>query len=976
MKTRKKINKLRKEIKITRKVKQMTERLNETFINVLEKLHAIMIKKGEVFRATAYKRAEEELLLYPNDITSIDQVKDIKGIGKSIVDKFEEYLETGTLQIFEIEKANPANIFSDIYGIGPKKAEELVKQGFTSISELREKQNEFLNDTQKIGLKYYEQFLERIPRKEIEQYEKIFKKYAEPNSFEIVGSYRRGQETSGDIDVIVNNNLDIVDKLVEHKIILHVLSRGPSKALVVAKLPTSKIARRVDFLFSPPSEFAFAKLYFTGSKTFNTIMRQHALNTGYTLNEHGLKSKVKGEKIDHVFKDESDIFSFLNLEYKEPEERTRGGPIPLDPVHIKINQTPSKEMHIIDSFKKHGISAIEKLDKEQLEKVIKFAQQMYYNSEPVLTDAQYDIISDYAVAAFDIVLDVGAATEKEKAILPFELWSMDKIKPDTNALSKWTAKYKGPYVISCKLDGVSGLYTTMGKSGPKLYTRGDGKIGQDISHLIPHMNFPTSKNIAIRGEFIISKSIFNSKYKKQFANPRNMVAGVINHKTITDPVKDLHFIAYEVIVPKLLNASDQLQYLTDVLKIETVTYETTSKLSNDLLSLKLIEWREKNPYEIDGLIVSADDKAYERTTGNPEHAFAFKMILTDQTAEVKVIDVLWSPSQYGYLKPRVRIEPIKLDGVTIEYATGFNGKFIEQNKIGIGAVIQIVRSGGVIPDIQKVIIPAETAKMPDVSYTWTDTHIDIIMDDLENDEVVLEKNITSFFKSLEVDGIGSGNVERMMEAGFNSIAKIIAMTKEDFLSVQGFKDKMATKLYTNIHVKLEDATLAKLMDASNKFGRGFSEKKIDLILSYYPDILTSAMSNTQKITAIENIKGLAQKSAIAFVSHIDDFLSFLKESKLEHKLKIITSSALSENTIIQSEHPLFKKTIVLTGTRDKEIIEYLKQVGAVQGSSVSKNTFLVIAKTKDDDTGKAEDARKLGIPIISVFEFNKLYKEN
>ena len=94
MKTRKiKINKTRKEIKITRKVKPMTERLNETFINVLEKLHAIMLKKGETFRANAYKRAEEALLLYPNNITSIDQVKDIKGIGKSIVDKFEEYLD-------------------------------------------------------------------------------------------------------------------------------------------------------------------------------------------------------------------------------------------------------------------------------------------------------------------------------------------------------------------------------------------------------------------------------------------------------------------------------------------------------------------------------------------------------------------------------------------------------------------------------------------------------------------------------------------------------------------------------------------------------------------------------------------------------------------------------------------------------------------------------------------------------------------
>ena len=94
---------------------------------------------------------------------------------------------------------------------------------------------------------------------------------------------------------------------------------------------------------------------------------------------------------------------------------------------------------------------------------------------------------------------------------------------------------------------------------------------------------------------------------------------------------------------------------------------------------------------------------------NPDHAFAFKMMLSEQVAEAKVVDVIWTPSKDGYLKPRVQIEPIKLSGVTIEYATGKNAQFIEKNRIGVGAVIQIVRSGDVIPDIIKIVKPDKRA---------------------------------------------------------------------------------------------------------------------------------------------------------------------------------------------------------------------------------------------------------------------------
>ena len=95
-----------------------------------------------------------------------------------------------------------------------------------------------------------------------------------------------------------------------------------------------------------------------------------------------------------------------------------------------------------------------------------------------------------------------------------------------------------------------------------------------------------------------------------------------------------------------------------------------------------------------------------------------KMVLSDQVAEAKVVDIIWTPSKDGYLKPKIRIEPISLGGVKIEYATAFNAAFVETNKLGIGALVQLVRSGDVIPYIMKVSMPAENIKMPNEKYVW------------------------------------------------------------------------------------------------------------------------------------------------------------------------------------------------------------------------------------------------------------------
>jgi DNA ligase (NAD+) len=624
---------------------------------------------------------------------------------------------------------------------------------------------------------------------------------------------------------------------------------------------------------------------------------------------------------------------------------------------------------IATDFKKNGISVLKKLNENQLCELLREANKSYYNETPFFTDNQFDIVKEYIEKTYptnSVIYEIGAPIDKNKSTLPYFMGSMDKIKPDTNALKNWTAKYKGSYILSCKLDGVSGLYTTEGPN-PKLYTRGDGAIGQDISHLITFLRLPKTKGLVIRGEFIISKSVFESKYKATFANPRNMVAGICNHKTINEAVKDLHFVAYEVIKP-VLPLSNQFELLS-TLDVEIVLYKKERNLSNELLSSTLVDWRNNYTYETDGVIV-ADDGVYKRKTGNPEHAFAFKMVLSDQVAEAKVVDVIWTASKDGYLKPRVQIEPIHLCGVKIEFATGFNGSFIYNNKIGVGTIIELIRSGDVIPCIKEVKVPADEPKMPSCAYTWNDTHVDIMVENINADETVREKLIAAFFRGIGVEGLGPGNVVRIIEAGYNTIPLILKMSIADLLSVEGFKEKTATKLYQGIKEQISNASLVTIMSSSNMFGRGFSETKIAIIMEEYSSVLLSKETDKQKIIKITVIKGMASKSAEAFVERIPGFIQFMKETGLTNKLDF----GFKEKMVVCQEHVLYGKTIVMTGFRDALFQDKMKEIGAKLGSSVSSKTFAVLVKDSGlESSTKVTDANKLNIPVMTLNEFRENY---
>ena len=190
-----------------------------------------------------------------------------------------------------------------------------------------------------------------------------------------------------------------------------------------------------------------------------------------------------------------------------------------------------------------------------------------------------------------------------------------------------------------------------------------------------------------------------------------------------------------------------INHINDETNLKTAVFNEKPQIKE--LTQILQSWRnpENYDYEIDGIIIT-HNQGYKRENKNPEHAFAFKMALTDQKAETFVTNVIYTASKDGFLKPRVQFAPITIGGAVYEFATGFNAGFIRDHNIGIGAKIEIIRSGDVIPYIEKVIEPAEQPMLPDPeTFKWNKTKVDILLVNPGDDDTVKEKTIEIFFKN-------------------------------------------------------------------------------------------------------------------------------------------------------------------------------------------------------------------------------------
>jgi len=329
---------------VTEKPVVNTTDKREELIEALDKLRKKEVANKEVWKARAYLTVIKQLKSRTDPVYSYDDLADIKGIGKSTKAKIEEFFETGKMKQLENYNASGnIKIIDDlmkIHGIGAVKAKDLVeKHNIRSIDELKQ-HLELLNDVQKIGIKYWEDFDKRIPRKEMEKHDdyiaSLVKSIDPKLKATITGSYRRNSPDSGDIDVLLTHPDDpenyepLFKKIVEEfrkgtdPYIKDILALGGKKCMAVCKLKRHKMYRRFDLLYTRKHEYPFALFYFTGSGEFNVKLRNHALSLGYTLSEYGLKhakGPKKGEFVDHEFETEEDIFEFLGIKFIKPELR-------------------------------------------------------------------------------------------------------------------------------------------------------------------------------------------------------------------------------------------------------------------------------------------------------------------------------------------------------------------------------------------------------------------------------------------------------------------------------------------------------------------------------------------------------------------------------------------------------------------------------------------------------------------------------
>lgn len=618
-------------------------------------------------------------------------------------------------------------------------------------------------------------------------------------------------------------------------------------------------------------------------------------------------------------------------------------------------------------FKDDPYDFIENQSLENIVKMIEYTNYQYYNFDnPFIKDEEYDLLKeelekrDPENKLLKQVAD--SVHSKNKIKLPVKMASMDKLKPSTDQISKWLKKFTGNYIISDKLDGSSGLLV-FDKDKINLYTRGDGSTGTDISSIISKINgIPKLKDkVIVRGELLISKDNFK-KFEQDYSNSRAMVNGLIGKKKVSDnELKNIDFVAYEVIEPNI-KPSEQFDFLKRH-KFNTVVNKVESNITEEILSTYFKERKKKSKYDIDGIIIT-DNKIYKRSDGNPKHSFAFKELLEDQITETIVTDVEWRISKDGLIKPRVHVKPVKIGGVTIQHVTGHNAKNIVDNGIGKGAKIKLTRAGEVIPYILKVLKKVKPAE-PDISYKWNDTNVDYIVDksDDNSEYDMLVKNLTYFVKKMNIKNLDESLIKKMIEVGIDTVPKILNSKVNDLLKIEGFKDKMANKIYNNIQSSIKDAELSQVMTASNLFGHGLGEKKLKKILDIIPNIITLKITKQKLTEKIIDIEGFDTKTASQFVSNLDKFKRFIKEnSNIKYKIAKKQGSKFND------------MKIVFTGFRDKDLENLINSQGGNVTNTISSNTSYLIVKDKEDDSKKIKDAEKNNVKIVSIDEFKKIFK--
>jgi len=341
----------------------------------------------------------------------------------------------------------------------------------------------------------------------------------------------------------------------------------------------------------------------------------------------------------------------------------------------------------------------------------------------------------------------------------------------------------------------------------------------------------------------------------------------------------------------------------------------------------------------------------------------------------------WNVSKDGLLKPTLLFDSVVIGGVKIQRATGFNAQFIEKNVLGPGARVVIIRSGDVIPHVIRVLSPANSGEpsMPEMSYEWNATHVDIIATGEASDEQNL-KNLEFFTKQMDIPFMGSGTLAKLYRAGIRTIPEIMNIKESQLVSVEGIQSKMAKKIVEGIKATREKSTCMDYMKASNMFGRGVGRTKLEALAATYPEILIGKIPKVTNESDLLPVEGIRPANVIGMLKLLPEFYKMAKEiqpdlcsAKREREKEREREREKGDGVTPDVLKPLANQHIIFTGFRNKQWEEQLSVVGCSIATTVSKKVSLVVALDPEESSSKLDKARTLGIPIVSKDVFAKKY---
>lgn len=621
---------------------------------------------------------------------------------------------------------------------------------------------------------------------------------------------------------------------------------------------------------------------------------------------------------------------------------------------------------------------MKKIDLTNFDEIIDLlerADESYFNSDKeLIADSEYDYIKRLAYnmnKSHPYFVKVGSDVRGGKLKLPYPMYGLNQIY--SGEIQKlWVQKYgfeKNKIIITDKLDGVSCMILFADKDGDGdaefsiAYSRGNTLEGADISRNLKHIHFPKAiKNhslFVVRGELIVKNETFEKKYKKRYSTARAMVAGCMNRKeTDVELLKDIDFVAYSIIISsnsQNINKLNSIRILKDLnFSVPFTQVADAINLNDNLLENIVKSSKESSPYELDGIVLT-DDSTLESAK--------YKIVDIDSIVTPKCKKVHWEISKHGAYKPTVEIEPVKLYGTIVTYATGFNAKFIVDNNIGPGAVLRITKSGSVIPYIMGVEKAAVQPQLPDGGdYEWNESGVELIVKNLDEHPTVCFKQVLDFFESIDVELLKESTMKSLFDAlnlhtqKYEEIISLLFdLTEKEWVNIVGVN---GAKIYASLHRRLGDMKLETLIGSLKYCGFGFGIRKARQLLA---QIDLSAIWSLSVID-VTNLYGFDEKTAPRIVDGLSKIKDFIEENK-----DYIKFSSVSKTDELKDLN------FVFTGFRDNELEEKIEKMGGKVSTGVSKKTSYLISADGDLSSTKCKKAKEHNVSILSLEEFKNKF---